>query len=96
MRGGLYRTSLYKDSTFSARPQEEAFWQKRQAKLRQMSGLQTTDQDSLKHEDQENVYAASSGDALQLGWKVRLHDGQRCDTPMHICPETCRSVVLPR
>ena len=50
-----------------------------------MSGHQTTDQDSFRHEDQGNIFVASSGDTLQLGWKVCPLNCQRYNVPMHMC-----------
>jgi len=53
--------------------QEEIFWQKRQAKLKQMSGLKASDQsleDSSKHRDQENICTIASDAPLQTDWKA--------------------------
>lgn len=78
--------------------QEETFWQRRQAKLRQMAGVQTTDQSTLKHADQENIYVASSGDRLQLEWKVALANPWPM-TPPCICARAqhcCKQPFLSR
>ena len=84
---GLSKSHLYRSVS-----QEEAFWQTRQAKLRQMSGLHTTDQDSLKHRDQENTHAGYLSGTLQLDWKVGLSHVQ-ADLPTLAIPRAHSDTV---
>ena len=49
--------------------QEEAFWQKRQVKLRQMSGLKISDENYYEPE-QENCCAMPLDPPLQLNFQV--------------------------
>ena len=57
----------------NASPQEEAFWKKRQAKLRAMAGLEAADracQETSDLEGQENCFSVSSNAPQQIDWKV--------------------------
>lgn len=55
--------------TLGSMSQEEAFWQKRQVKLRQMSGLKYSDENCHEPE-QENYCALPLSPPLQLNCQV--------------------------
>ena len=57
--------------------QEEAFWQKRQVKLRQMSGLKFSDE-NYHEPEQENYCAVPLSPPLQLSFQVSTPESHLC------------------